>query len=72
MSRVSSIEALAAEARALEREGLKHMTVWTPQGWKPPAGFPRRYFLSAPTSGGRNYHVRVDKLLAWCAANASK
>ena len=59
---------LLTHAKACKLQGLDRMTVWTPQGWKAPKGFPRRELLCIPTEGGKTWSVSTDRLLAWLEA----
>lgn len=56
---------LLATARTLADAGAQSMSVWTPQGWKAPKGFPRRTLLCKPTVGGSTWTVSVQRLITW-------
>lgn len=59
-------EELRRAALVLQEQGATHISLWHPQGWKAPRGFPRRELLCTPTQGGSTVSVRLDKLIAWC------
>ena len=61
---------LKIAAQTCLAHGLTHMNVWTPQGWKPPKGFPRRELLCVPAMGGRTSSVDAAKLVKWCEAQS--
>jgi hypothetical protein len=48
---------LKTQALAHVAFGLKTMSIWTPDGWKAPKGFPRRTLLCKPTQGGNTWSV---------------
>ena len=56
-------------ARLFEAQSVKQMTIWTPDGWKAPKGFPRRELLCKPTTGGNAWRVSVPRLIAWLEKN---
>ncbi len=49
-------------------QGWPTFTIWTPQGWQAPKGFPRRELLCCPSEGGRTWRVDSLRLLAWLSA----
>lgn len=57
-------------AVACHEQGLERMTVWTPQGWKPPKGFPRRELLCCPTEGGNTWSISTSKLIRYLTQEA--
>lgn len=56
---------LRASAIALDAMGIEFMTVWTPQGWRAPKGFPRRELLCCPAKGGKTSRINVRRLLGY-------
>jgi hypothetical protein len=61
---------LLLEARALVREGVEFMTVWTPQGWRAPRGFPRKELLCVPSMGGKTWRVNAARLVKFLESQA--
>ncbi len=57
---------LKQSAQAALKAGLSHMTVWTPEGWKAPKGFPRRELLGISAFGGKSWSVSAKALVKWC------
>jgi hypothetical protein len=43
--------------------GLEHFTIWTPDAWKAPKGFPRRELMCKPTQGGTTWRVKTKRYL---------
>lgn len=58
-------EHLKTLALLCEHAEAETITVWTPQGWKAPKGFPRRELLCCPTQGGKTWRINRKRLLAW-------
>lgn len=43
--------------------GLEWLTIWTPDDWKAPKGFPRRELLCVPSAGGKTWRVKTKRFL---------
>lgn len=43
--------------------------ITTPQGWKPPPGFPRRDLVQVKADGTRVGYVNALRVLRWCGSN---
>jgi len=48
---------LTTHALACVAVGIKHMSIWTPDDWSAPKGFPRRSLLCRPSVGGKTWRV---------------
>ena len=56
---------VAALAMLAECVGMKRMSIWTPDGWKAPKGFPRRSLLCCPSKGGNTWQISPAGLLRY-------
>ena len=53
-----------AAAHAVER-GWKAVVLLTPEGWEPPAGFPRRELMCVNAMKQRVVRVKTRALVGW-------
>lgn len=56
---------LASLAMFAAGSGIKTMSIWTPDGWKAPKGFPRRRLMCCPTIGGKTWQISPAGLLRY-------
>lgn len=54
---------VVAHALLADGFGMEYFTIWTPEGWKAPKGFPRRELLCVPATGGATWRVKTKRLL---------
>lgn len=50
-------------ARQAEAAGLEYFSIWTPDGWVAPKGFPLRELLCNPATGGSTWSVKTKRFL---------